>query len=92
MPTHGGEIWERGLSIQDGEDHSDEDLSADNNASGLKKAIFLQALGRRDKNVKDFENAKQYMYVELFSMISEESKGATDKFWLTSGKMPGQML
>ena len=53
---------------------ADEDLSADNDASGLKKATFLQALGRRDKNVEDLENAKQYMYAELFSMISEESK------------------
>ena len=49
-------------------------LSADNDASGLKKAIFLQALGRRVKNVEDLENAKEYMYAELFSMISEESK------------------
>ena len=67
---------------------SDEDLSADNNASGLKKAIILQALMRRDKNVEDFQNSKQYMYAESFSMISEECKGATGEFRLTSGKMP----
>ena len=53
---------------------NDADVSADNDASGLRKAIFLQALGRRDKYVEDLENAKQYMYTELFSMISEESK------------------
>ena len=52
----------------------DDDLSGINDPSGLKKAIYLQALGRRDKNVEDLHNAKQYMYADLFSMISEESK------------------
>ena len=52
----------------------DDDLSDTNYPSGLKKAIYLQALGRRDKNVEDLHNAKQYMYADLFSMISEESK------------------
>ena len=35
------------------------DLPANNDASGIP--IFLQALGRRDKNVEDLENAKRIL-------------------------------
>ena len=52
----------------------DDDLSDTNDPSGLKKAIYLQALERSDKNVEDLHNAKQYMYADLFSIISKESK------------------
>ena len=52
----------------------DDDLSDTNDPSGLNKAIYLQALGKRDKNVKDLHNTKQFMYADSFDMIREKSK------------------
>ena len=52
----------------------DDDLSDTNDPSGLNKSIYLQALGKRDKNVKDLHNTKQVMYADSFDMISEKSK------------------
>ena len=43
---------------------SHENLTNESDASGLAKAIYLQSLGRRDKNVEDLLNARQYMYAE----------------------------